>query len=395
MSAVAAPLGGAVAQAGTPGDLLRRFLRSPAAVVALAASAGFCVLGFGAPWIAPQNPYDLRQVDILDSLLPPGSESFSGMTYWLGTDGQGRDMLSAMLYGIRISLVVGIASGVLALAFGTLVGLVAAYRRGWTDMILMRIVDLQLSFPTILVALILLVILGRGVDKIIFALVVVQWAYFARTVRGVALVEGTREYVDAARGLRLGGPRILIGHILPNCLPTILVVATMQMAAAISLEATLSFLGLGPSADAPVAGPAHRQRLRLPAIGALLDQRPAGPRAPGHHHQCQRPGRPAARRAEPAALTMAGEAILELRDLRTAFGDAKALRGVLADGQSWRDRRPRGRERLGKVADGPVDQRPDRVAGPRHRRVCPARRPRPADVRRGGDAAGAGAGGSR
>jgi peptide/nickel transport system permease protein len=109
----------------------------------------------------------------------------------------------------------------------------------------MRIVDLQLSFPTILVALILLVILGRGVDKIIFALVVVQWAYFARTVRGVALVESARDYVEAARGLRLGAVRVVLLHVLPNCLPTILVVATMQMAMAISLEATLSFLGLG------------------------------------------------------------------------------------------------------------------------------------------------------
>ena len=254
MSGQAATLSLAGPAAGSSRELLRRFLRSPVAVTALIAFAAFCIAGFGAPWIAPQNPYDLRQVDILDSLLPPGSESFSGMTYWLGTDGQGRDMLSAMLYGIRISLIVGLVSGLLALAFGTVVGLVAAYRRGWTDMVLMRIVDLQLSFPTILVALILLVILGRGVDKIIFALVVVQWAYFARTVRGVALVESTREYVDAARGLRLGGLRILVGHILPNCLPTVLVVATIQMAAAISLEATLSFLGLGLPPTRPSLG---------------------------------------------------------------------------------------------------------------------------------------------
>ncbi|KAA9008822.1 ABC transporter permease [Histidinibacterium aquaticum] len=240
--------------AGSARDLTRRFLKDPGAVIALLVFAAFGVAGFGAPLIAPQNPYDLAQVDILDSLLEPGSESFTGMTYWLGTDGQGRDMLSAILYGIRISLVVGLASGLLALAFGTVVGLIAAYRRGWVDTLLMRIVDLQLSFPTILVALILLVILGRGVDKIIFALVVVQWAYFARTVRGVALVEGARDYVEAARGLRLGGFRILMGHILPNCLPTMLVVATMQMAMAISLEATLSFLGLGLPPTRPSLG---------------------------------------------------------------------------------------------------------------------------------------------
>jgi len=243
-----------VPRAGSGGDVLRRFLGRPSAVAALAVFLGFCLAALLAPFVAPQNPYDLAQVNILDSLLPPGAESLSGTTYWLGTDGQGRDMLSAILYGIRISLLVGVLSGGLALMLGTAVGLVAAYRRGWVDTLLMRIVDLQLSFPTILVALILLVILGRGVDKIIFALVVVQWAYFARTVRGVALVEGARDYVEAARGLQLGDIRILLGHILPNCLPTLLVVATMQMAMAISLEATLSFLGLGLSPTRPSLG---------------------------------------------------------------------------------------------------------------------------------------------
>ncbi len=241
------------ANSPTPG-VWREFLRSPAAVAALVTFLGFCLVAILAPWIAPQNPYDLAQVDIMDSLLPPGSESWTGAPYHLGTDGQGRDMLSAMIYGIRISLLVGLASGIIALAVGTVVGLVSAYRGGWVDTVLMRIVDLQLSFPTILVALILLVILGRGVDKIIFALVVVQWAYFARTVRGVALVESAREYVEAAKGLRLGNLRILFGHILPNCLPTMLVVATMQMASAISLEATLSFLGLGLPPTRPSLG---------------------------------------------------------------------------------------------------------------------------------------------
>lgn len=249
MSGVAAPARPAPAR-----GVWREFLRSPAAVAALATFTAFCLIAIFAPWLAPQNPYDLAQVDIMDSLLPPGSESWGGDPYLLGTDGQGRDMLSAMIYGIRISLVVGLASGIIALAVGTIVGLVAAYRGGWVDTVLMRIVDLQLSFPTILVALILLVILGRGVDKIIFALVVVQWAYFARTVRSVALVESAREYVDAARGQKLGHLRILFGHILPNCLPTMLVVATMQMASAISLEATLSFLGLGLPPTRPSLG---------------------------------------------------------------------------------------------------------------------------------------------
>ncbi|MGP1395003.1 MAG: ABC transporter permease [Inquilinaceae bacterium] len=233
---------------------LATFLSVPSASIALGVFTAMSLAALLAPWIAPQNPYDLTSVDIMDNLLPPGAQAFSGMTHWLGTDGQGRDMLSAMIYGLRISLVVGLLSGVFALIIGTAVGLIAAFRGGWVDAVLMRIVDLQLSFPTILVALILLVILGRGVDKIIFALIVVQWAYFARTVRGVALVESSRDYIEAARGLRLGSLRILFLHVLPNCLPTMLVVATMQMAMAISLEATLSFLGLGLPPTRPSLG---------------------------------------------------------------------------------------------------------------------------------------------
>ena len=240
--------------APTLGASLRRFVAVPSAAIAALVFAAMVAAALAAPWIAPQDPYDLRSVSILDNLLPPGERAFDGTPYILGTDGQGRDMLSAMLYGLRISLLVGLASGVIALAVGTLVGLVAAFRGGWVDALLMRIVDLQLSLPTILVALILLVILGRGIENIIFALVVVQWAWFARTVRGVALVENARDYVDAARGLRLPPMRILFRHILPNCLPVLLVVATIQMAQAISLEATLSFLGLGLPPTRPSLG---------------------------------------------------------------------------------------------------------------------------------------------
>ncbi|WP_372424378.1 ABC transporter permease [Salinarimonas chemoclinalis] len=242
------------AKASAVAAVARAYVRSGIATIALVVFALIVAAALLAPWIAPQNPYDLTQVDLLDNLLPPGSESFSGQVYWLGTDGQGRDILSAILYGLRISLLVGLASGVIALLIGAAVGLVSAYRGSWLDATIMRIVDLQLSFPTILVALILLVILGRGVDKIIFALVVVQWAYFARTVRGVALVENSREYIEAARGLKLGHVRIVLGHLLPNCLPTLLVVATVQVASAISLEATLSFLGLGLPPTQPSLG---------------------------------------------------------------------------------------------------------------------------------------------
>ena len=207
-----------------------------------------------APWISPQNPYDLAQLDILDAKLAPGAQSAAGYTYWLGTDDQGRDMVSAILYGLRISLGVGVLSTVAALGLGLVIGLVSARAGGWIDALIMRIVDLQLSFPAILVALILLALAGQGIDKIIIALVVVQWAYYARTVRGAALVELKKEYVDAAICAGYSGTRILYRHVLPNVLPPLIVVATVQVAHAIALEATLSFLGLGMPITSPSLG---------------------------------------------------------------------------------------------------------------------------------------------
>jgi peptide/nickel transport system permease protein len=207
-----------------------------------------------APLIAPQNPYDLAQLDILEAKLAPGAKSVAGMTYWLGTDEQGRDMFSAILYGLRISLGVGVAATLAALGIGMAVGLLAGYRGGWIDGLLMRLVDLQLSFPAILIALVLLAVTGPGVDKIVIALIAVQWAYYARTVRGIALVEKRKEYVEAARCLAFGNARIVFRHILPNCLPPLVVVATVQVAHAITLEATLSFLGLGVPITSPSLG---------------------------------------------------------------------------------------------------------------------------------------------
>src|SRR4029453_8888979 len=152
--------------------------------------------------------------------MPPGMASSDGtLTYWLGTDGQARDMLSAMMYGMRVSLLVGAVSVVAALAIGTMVGLTAAFFGGRIDALLMRCVDIQLSFPAILVALILLAVLGQGVDKVLYALIAVQWAYFARAARAAALVEREKEYVEAARCLALPRRRILWRHLLPNCLP--------------------------------------------------------------------------------------------------------------------------------------------------------------------------------
>jgi peptide/nickel transport system permease protein len=190
------------------------------AVVAAALLLVLVAAALLAPWIAPQNPYDLGQVDMMDARLAPGSRSTaSGLTYWLGTDAQGRDLVSAMLYGLRISVAVGLGATLLALAAGVLVGLVAGYAGGRWDAWLMRLVDAQLSFPAILVALILIAILGQGTGKVIAALVCAQWAYYARTVRGVALVEGRKEYIEAAQVLLLPRWRIVLKHLLPNCLP--------------------------------------------------------------------------------------------------------------------------------------------------------------------------------
>ena len=237
---------------------LRRFValyaESRMALVALAVLCSIVVVAVFAPWVSPQDPYDLAKIDILDARLPPGEKSADGMTFILGSDDQGRDMLSAIFYGLRISLGVGIAATLAAVAIGLALGLIAAYAGGRTESIIMRVVDLQLSFPAILIALVLLAVLGQGVDKIIIALITVQWAYYARTVRSSALVERNKEYVEAARCLRLSAARILFGHILPNCLPPLIVVATVQVAHAIALEATLSFLGLGLPPTEPSLG---------------------------------------------------------------------------------------------------------------------------------------------
>lgn len=244
-----------VARAQTP---MRRFLsdffESRIATGAVVVFGTILFIAIFAPWISPQDPYDLMVVDVMDSRLPPGEKSLTGMTFVLGSDGAGRDMLSAIFYGLRTSLGVGVMSGVIALCIGMAVGLTAAYFGGRTDSVIMRIVDLQLSFPAILIALILLSILGKGVDKIIIALVIAQWAYYARTVRGSALVERRKEYIEAATCLALSHRRIVFRHLLPNVLPPLIVVGTLQTAHAISLEATLSFLGVGLPQTEPSLG---------------------------------------------------------------------------------------------------------------------------------------------
>ena len=230
------------------------FFESKIATTALAVFGIIVLLAIFAPWITPQNPYDLAQVSVMDGRLPPGSAAFDGFTMWLGSDGSGRDLYSAILYGLRISLTVGLASGGIALIIGMAIGLIAAYAGGRIEAIIMRIVDLQLSFPASLVALMMVAALGKGVDKIILALVIAQWAYYARTVRATALVERGKEYVEAAQCLGISRVRIVFRHILPNCMAPLIVVGTVQTASAISLEATLSFLGVGLPQTEPSIG---------------------------------------------------------------------------------------------------------------------------------------------
>ncbi|TVQ39381.1 MAG: ABC transporter permease [Geminicoccaceae bacterium] len=247
-----------VALNATEAGGFRRFLsdyaESPTAVVGLVLCILIVMTALIGPWFTPQNPYDLRALDLMDSRLPPGEVGTTGITHWLGTDDQGRDLLSAIVYGLRISLGVGVVAGVLALLIGTTVGITAAYFGGRVDTVIMRVVDFQLSFPAILLALILLAVLGQGVDKIVIALVAVQWAYFARTVRSAAVVEREREYIEAARSLGLSHRRVMFGHLMPNCTAPLIVVATIQVANAIALEATLSFLGLGMPVTQPSLG---------------------------------------------------------------------------------------------------------------------------------------------
>jgi len=224
---------------------------------ALLASSAVLVMLFAAvlaPIIAPQNPYDLAQLNLLDAGVPPISRSMDGQLFLLGSDEQGRDIFSAILYGLRISLSVAAVATLFAASLGVSIGLLSAYVGGYADAALMRLVDMQLSFPAVLIALMLVAALGSGIDKVVLAIVGVQWAYYARTARSAALVEREREYVEAARCLAYNPLRIMFVHILPNCLAPLTILASVEVAAAIMIEATLSFLGVGLPLTQPSLG---------------------------------------------------------------------------------------------------------------------------------------------
>jgi peptide/nickel transport system permease protein len=244
-------------------DIGHSFRTSPVAMLA-AAIALVCVFcSIFAGWVSPHNPFDLAALELGDARLPPAWEPEGTTKYLLGTDDQGRDILSALIYGARISLVVGVVSVLLSVAVGVLLGLLAGFWGGWLDAFLMRVCDVMLSFPPILVAL-LIAGVGRALfpnahDTVAFGVLIISisltgWVQYARTVRGSTLVERNKEYVQAARVTGVAPLRIMRRHVLPNVLGPVLVLATIQVATAIITEATLSFLGVGVPPTSPSLG---------------------------------------------------------------------------------------------------------------------------------------------
>jgi peptide/nickel transport system permease protein len=219
---------------------------------------------FGAPVLAPHNPFDLATLNLLDALKPPVWEAGGEALYPLGTDSQGRDLLSAIMYGMRVSLLIGLASVVLAMVMGIVLGLVSGYLGGRIDALIMRVADVQLSFPAILIALLIdgvaRAMVPRDMHEVIAfpvlvgAIALAGWPQYARTVRGSTLVEKNREYVQAARVIGISSPVIMFRHVLPNVLGPVLVLATVHLATAIITEATLSFLGVGVPPTSPSLG---------------------------------------------------------------------------------------------------------------------------------------------
>ncbi len=246
-------------------DVAYSFRTSPVAIVAGFVALAIILLAILAPWIAPHNPYDPSTLNLMDGFTPPMEpNAFTGNVYWLGTDNQGRDIFSTLLYGARISLFVGFAAVLFAMVLGIAAGLAAGYRGGWVDSLLMRVADVQLSFPSILIALLIFGV-ARGfippahretmaIWVLIVAIGLSDWVQYARVVRGATMVEKNKEYVQAARVIGAHPLKILVRHILPNVMGPVLVIATIGLALAIIAEATLSFLGVGVPPTQPSLG---------------------------------------------------------------------------------------------------------------------------------------------
>ena len=245
-------------------DVAHSFRNSPITIAA-AILLAVCLIGAGfAPWLAPHNPFDLKTLNLLDALTPPAWIEGGKSTFFLGTDDQGRDLLSAIMFGSRVSLLVGIVSVFFAMLIGVSLGLLAGYAGGKTEAFIMRVADVQLSFPAILIALLISGVAraafpGEAQDKLavvvlVIAIALANWVQYARTVRGSTLVEKNKEYVQAARVIGIHPVAIMFKHVLPNALGPVLVLATINIATAIITEATLSFLGVGVPPTEPSLG---------------------------------------------------------------------------------------------------------------------------------------------
>ena len=245
-------------------DVFASFRRSKLAMAALAVTVLFFALAIAAPWISPQNPYDPAELDLINSNLPPIWSPDGQAPFLIGTDDQGRDVLSAVFYGLRLSLVVGILGVLVSGTLGLALGLIAGYFGGLVDTIIMRVADVQLTFPAILIALVVdgvaKAAAGGGLDtNATIGLIVVSiglsfWVQYARTVRSSVMVEKNKDYVQAGRLIGLSSPVIMVRHVLPNVLGPVFVIATINLALAIITEATLSFLGTGLPETMPSLG---------------------------------------------------------------------------------------------------------------------------------------------
>jgi len=246
-------------------DIFHSFIRSPVTVVSAIVTVVCIVAALCAPLISPHNPFDPATLNLMEGFTPPMQPNeFTGNVFWLGTDAQGRDIFSAILYGSRVSLLVGFAAVAFAAVLGISLGLISGYLGGWVDALIMRVADVQLSFPAILIALLIFGVF-RGVvppdvqDRVaIYVLIIAiglsDWVQYARTVRSSTLAEKNKEYVQAARVIGVPAPLILLRHILPNVMGPVLVIATIGLALAIILESTLSFLGVGVPPTQPSLG---------------------------------------------------------------------------------------------------------------------------------------------
>ena len=253
--------------------LLKRFLADPVALVSGVVLLFLVLMAALAPFLAPQNPYDLMQIDIMDSEIPPVWRPDGDARFLLGTDEQGRGILSTIMYGTGISLIIGIGAVVVQGILGVTLGLIAGYRGGWIDAFLMRLADIQMSLSTLMIAIIVLAIFSATFDANIYAdyaifmliliIGIAEWPKFARTVRSSVLGEKKKEYVDAARVIGLPARKVMWGHILPNTLTPVLVISTIQVAEAIMTEAALSFLGLGMPVNQPSLGSLIRSGYEL------------------------------------------------------------------------------------------------------------------------------------